>query len=207
MTKIYKLKNRKISRSKRIKQIQKPQAEPTEIPTAKPAKIIDQPIEKNKTNDFETKEQGIVTKYYGKKLVRDIDTGEIIELEYFDKAVKHRLKGGWRRVYLEQFLEILTGLTNSKKLDVAEYILSNLNSENQFTQTQVQISEATKISRPVIIETYKYLISVGFMKKTGLCYTINPDYVCAFGSDKKNARILINYHDAEPTLFDENTEI
>lgn len=199
MTKIYKLKNRKISRSKRIKQIQKPPAEP--------AKIIDQPndIEKNKT--FETKEQGIVTKYYGKKLVRDIDTGEIIELEYFDKAVKHRLKGGWRRVYLEQFLEILTGLTNSKKLDVAEYILSNLNSENQFTQTQVQISEATKISRPVIIETYKYLISVGFMKKTGLCYTINPDYVCAFGSDKKNARILINYHDAEPTLFDENTEI
>lgn len=200
MTKNYKLKNRKIySKPKRIKQIQKP----TEISPVEPAKIkvIDQPpIEKNKTK--ETKESGIITKYYGKKTFKDIETGELIELEYFDKAVKHTLPGGWKRVYIETFMEILTDLTNSKKLSVVEYILANLDSENKFTKTQAQISESIKVSRPIVIQTYKYLISINFMKKTGLCYTINPKFVCAWGSDKKNARILINYHEAEPTLFD-----
>lgn len=202
MTKIYKS-NRKISRSKkRIKQIQKP----TEISPVE-AKIIDQPpIEKNKTKVNEAKESGVITKYYGKRTFKDIETGELIELEYFDKAVKHTLQGGWRRVYMENFMEILTDLTNSKKLSVVEYILANLDSENKFTKTQAQISEAIKVSRPIVIQTYKYLISINFMKKTGLCYTINPKFVCAWGSDKKNARILINYHDAEPTLFDENSE-
>lgn len=203
MTKIYKS-NRKISRSKkRIKQIQKP----TEIsPIVEPAKIDQPPIEKNKTKVKETKESGIITKYYGKKTFKDIETGELIELEYFDKAIKHTLPGGWKRVYMETFMEILTDLTNSKKLSVVEYILANLDSENKFTKTQAQISEAIKVSRPIVIQTYKYLISINFMKKTGLCYTINPKFVCAWGSDKKNARILINYHDAEPTLFDENSQ-
>lgn len=205
MTKNYKLKNRKIySKSKIIKPIQKPKITPAE-----PAEILDQPIEKNKTKNKtkETKESGIITKYYGKKTFKDIETGELIELEYFDKAIKHTLPGGWKRVYMETFMEILTDLTNSKKLSVVEYILANLDSENKFTKTQAQISEAIKVSRPIVIQTYKYLISINFMKKTGLCYTINPKFVCAWGSDKKNARILINYHDAEPTLFDENTEV
>lgn len=156
-------------------------------------------MDRIKVDEF--KESGVVTKYYGKRTFKDIETGELIELEYFDKAVKHTMKGGWRRVYLENFMEILTDLTNSKKLHVVEYILQNLDSENKFTKTQAQISQAIKVSRPIVIETYKYLININFMKKTGLCYTINPKFVCAFGSDKKNARILINYHDDEPTLF------
>lgn len=153
----------------------------------------------------ENKQAGIKTVYQGTKRFKNIDTGEIIELDYIEKKVNHTLNRGWRRVYLEQFLELLTGLyTSGKKLTIVEFILNNLNSENQLTLSQSEVIKQTKSSSTTVVETYKYLIDINFMRKTGLCYTINPRFVCAFGSDKKNAKILISYEDAEPTLFDEN---
>ncbi|HEF7493804.1 TPA: replication/maintenance protein RepL, partial [Campylobacter jejuni] len=89
-----------------------------------------------------------------------------------------------------------------KKIDVVEYILENLNSENQLTLTQTQVIKATKVSRPIVVETYKHLIEMDFMKKKGTVYVVNPKYVCAFGSDKKNRTIAINYSYDEPSLFD-----
>ncbi|ELL3464067.1 replication/maintenance protein RepL, partial [Campylobacter jejuni] len=117
--------------------------------------------------------------------------------------VSHTLPKGWRRVYLENFMEILTGLYSSgKKLDIIEFILENLNSENQLTLTQEQVMKATKVSRQTIVDTYKYLLAMDFMKKKGSVFVVNPKYVCAFGSDKKNRTIAINYSYDEPTLFD-----
>lgn len=160
-------------------------------------------------NQKETKETGVTTKYLGKRLVKDIETGEIIELEYAEKQVKHSLKRGWRRVYLEQFMEILTGLyAAGKKMDVVEFILDNLNSENQLTLTQSQVIQKSGISRPTVVDTYKYLIDKNFMRKIGAVFVVNPQFVAAFGSDKKNATIAIKYcDDKEQTLpFDEPSE-
>ena len=144
----------------------------------------------------ENKEIGVVTKYIGSKLMKDMETGQVVELEYVEKKVKHSLKRGWRRVYLEQFMEILTGLyAAGKKIDVVEFILENLNSENQLTLTQSQVIEKSGISRPTVVDTYKYLIEKNFMKKVGAVFVINPQFVTAFGSDKKNAMIAIKYLD------------
>lgn len=159
--------------------------------------------DQHKTKVNEAKKSGVITKYYGKRTFKDIETGELIELEYFDKAVKHTLQGGWRRVYLENFMELLTGLYSSqKKIELIEFILNNLNSDNQLILTQQQVIAKTGISTQTVVDTYKYLVEKDFMKKTGGVFTINPKFVCAFGSDKKNARILINYHDDDPALFD-----
>ncbi len=156
-----------------------------------------------KVDDNPRKSSGIKTTYVGHRTFVDRDTGEVIELEYVEKKVSHTLKKGWRRVYLEQFMEVLTSLYSSaKKIDVVEYILENLNSENQLTLTQTQVIKATKVSRPIVVETYKHLIEMDFMKKKGTVYVVNPKYVCAFGSDKKNRTIAINYSYDEPTLFD-----
>lgn len=153
----------------------------------------------------ENKQTGIRTIYQGTKIFKNVETGEIIELDYIEKKVNHTLKRGWRRVYLEQFLECLTGLyASGKKLRIVYYILDNLDSENKFTITQAQVINETKISSKTVVETYKYLVDIDFMRKTGLCYTINPRFVCAIGSDKKNASILIKFQDEEPSLFDEN---
>ncbi|EAK7751997.1 hypothetical protein E7L98_09495, partial [Campylobacter jejuni] len=89
-----------------------------------------------------------------------------------------------------------------KKIDIVEYILENLNSENQLTLTQEQVMKATKVSRQTIVDTYKHLIEMDFMKKKGSVFVVNPKYVCAFGSDKKNRTIAINYSYDEPSLFD-----
>lgn len=153
----------------------------------------------------ENKDSGVVTKYLGTKVLRDVKTGELVELEYVEKKVKHTLKRGWRRVYLEQFMELLTGLyASGRKIDVIEFILDNLNSENQLTLTQAQVIEKSGISRPTVVDTYKYLVSNDFMKKKGSVFVVNPQYVAAFGSDKKNATIAIRYSEAEKQLnFDE----
>lgn len=156
-----------------------------------------------KVDDSPRKVSGIKTNYIGRRTFVDRETGEVIELEYVEKKVSHTLKKGWRRVYLEQFMEVLTSLYSSaKKIDIVEYILENLNSENQLTLTQEQVMKATKVSRQTIVDTYKHLIEMDFMKKKGSVYVVNPKYVCAFGSDKKNRTIAINYSYDEPSLFD-----
>ncbi|EAL3923800.1 hypothetical protein A0Y82_08540 [Campylobacter upsaliensis] len=158
-----------------------------------------------KPKESDKKESGIKTTYIGTRKVRDMETGEVIELDYMEKKVSHTLKGGWRRVYMENFMELVTGIYSSgRKIDVIDFILNNLNSENQLTLTQSQVIEKTKCSSKTVVEIYKYLIENEFMKKVGAVYVVNPKYVCAFGSDKKNKRIMIEYSENnEQSLFDE----
>lgn len=164
--------------------------------------------QKTKRKVKENKETGITTEVIGTETYyRKLENGvlEPVEVELIQKKVSHTLKGGWRRVYMENFMELITGIYgNMKQLEVVDFILSNLNSDNQFVYTQSQISESTKISFPTINKIFQYLIESNFMRKKGAIYIINPKFVCAFGSDKKNKRIMIEYDETkEPTLFDE----
>lgn len=150
----------------------------------------------------------IKTSLQGQITLVDKNTGEILPVVAIEKSVPSSLKGGWRRVYLEQFMVILSRLYSSaRKLDVVEYILDNLDYENKFTMTQEQVANELKVSRQTIVETFKVLRGEGFMIKTGLCYTISPEYVCAMGSDAKNANILLKIRKAEEELFDENNDL
>lgn len=153
---------------------------------------------------MEKKDTGIRTQFFGKRTVVDVDTGERFDIEYAEKKVSHSLKRGWRRVYLENFMEILTGIySQGKKIDVVEFLLENLNSENQFTQTQDYVVKKLNISKQTVNDAFKYLVEQNFMKKIGSVYVVNPNYVCAFGSDKKNATIAVKYsYDEEKNLFD-----
>lgn len=150
----------------------------------------------------------IKTSLQGQITLVDKNTGEILPVVAIEKSVPSSLKGGWRRVYLEQFMVILSRLYSSaRKIDVVEYILDNLDYENKFTMTQEQVANELKVSRQTIVETFKVLRGEGFMIKTGLCYTISPEYVCAMGSDAKNANILLKIRKAEEELFDENNDL
>lgn len=152
------------------------------------------PLESNK-------ESGIKTTYVGTRKLRDIETGELVELEYMEKQVSHSLKRGWRRVYMENFMELLTGLYSAgRKIDVIDFILENLNSDNQLTLTQQQVIQKTGISAQTVVDTYKHLVANDFMKKQGAVYVVNPKYVCAFGSDKKNATIAVKYSESNPQI-------
>ena len=147
----------------------------------------------------------IKTNIKGQLTLVDKNTGEVSPVIAIEKNVPNTLKGGWRRVYLEQFMEILSKLYSSgRKIDVVEFILDNLNYENKFTMTQAQVANALGVSNKTIVDTFKVLRKEGFLKKTGLCYTVSPEYICATGSDAKNANILLKIREAEEdTLLDD----
>ena len=148
--------------------------------------------------DEDYKEKGVVTTFQGVRKFRDLETGEIVEMEMFNKQVKHGLPRGWRRVYMGDFMGLLGELyASARKIDVIEFIIDNLNSENQLTLTQTQVIEKTGIARQTVIDTYKFLIAKDFMRKDGACFRINTKFVCAFGSDRKNAIIATKYSDLE----------
>lgn len=153
--------------------------------------------ERHKIKIKEKKEVGITTEYIGTETYyKKSANGNLVpvEVELIQKKVSHSLRKGWRRVYLEQFMELMTGLYSSnKKMDIIEFIINNLDSENKLTLTQAQVMEKVKVSKQTIVDTYKYLIENDFMKKIGTAFVVNPKYVCAFGSDKKNRMIAIKY--------------
>lgn len=150
----------------------------------------------------ETKERGIITTFNGTRKFKDLETGEIVEMEMFNRQVRHGLPRGWRRVYMENFMEILTGIYSAgRKIDIIEFILDNLDSNNKFTMSQAQVIAKTGVAIQTITDTYKYLIEKDFWRKDGTCYLVNTKMVCAFGSDRKNAIIATKYSDLEePTL-------
>lgn len=151
----------------------------------------------------ESKEIGVVTNFIGTQRFQNLDTGEIVQMEVFQKGVRHGLlPRGWRRVYLENFMEVLTGLYSAgRKIDIIEFILDNLDSNNKFTMTQAQVRDKTGVAIQTITDTYKYLTEHDFWRKDGTAWVVNTKFVCAFGSDKKNAMITTKYsYLEEPSL-------
>lgn len=147
----------------------------------------------------------VTSEYKGKKRVKDLDTGEIFEIDYIKKTTDRQLKGGWRRVYLGDFLDILLEVGNSK-IKVLEYILNNLDSNNKLTMSMRQVSERVGISYKTTYDTFKILAEKGLIRKIDTVWVVMPSFVATFGSDAKNARLLTEYSEADPTLFDENSQ-
>ena len=89
----------------------------------------------------EKKEQGIVTKFYGRKKLIDPETGEVYEVEFVEKQVKHTLPGGWRRVYTDELNRVFIGLYNkARRIEVVEFIISNLNLYSLYFDNKFSLS-------------------------------------------------------------------
>lgn len=145
----------------------------------------------------------VTTEYKGKRRVKDLDTGEIFEIDYIKKTTDRRLKGGWKRVYLGDFLEVLLEIGNTK-IKVFEFVLNNVDTNNKLTMSILQVSEKVGISYKTTHETFKKLAEKGLIRKYGTAWVVMPSFVSTFGSDAKNARLLTEYSEAEEaTLFDE----
>ena len=145
----------------------------------------------------------VTTEYKGKRRVKDLDSGEIFEIDYIKKTTDRHLKGGWKRVYLGDFLVVLLEIGNTK-IRVFEFILNNVDTNNKLTMSILQVSEKVGISYKTTHETFKKLAEKGLIRKYGTAWVVMPSFVSTFGSDAKNARLLTEYSEAEETsLFDE----
>ena len=148
----------------------------------------------------------VTTEYKGKRRVKDLDSGEIFEIDYIKKTTDRRLKGGWKRVYLGDFLEVLLEIGNTK-IKVFVFVVNNVDTNNKLTMSILQVSEKVGISYKTTHETFKKLAEKGLIRKYGTAWVVMPSFVSTFGSDAKNARLLTEYSEAEEaTLFDEVEE-
>ena len=142
------------------------------------------------------------SEYVGKRRFKDLETGEIIEMDYIRKKVERGLKGGWRRVYMGDFLAILDEIGNAK-IKVLEYVLNTVDSNNKIGKTMRQIAKEAGVSLFTVQSTFSALNEKGLLKKIDNFYVVMPDIVSSFGSDAKNARLITEYSDYDASLFDE----
>ena len=130
-------------------------------------------------------------KYAGSKTFYD-ENGNAIEMDIIQKHYDTIDRKRWRRVVLADFLEVLEQIGN-KKIKVLEFLIDNMNSNNEINLTQDEIAEETGISKKTVNITMQALIKANVFKKIKRRYVLNTKIVSAFGSTKKNAMLCIQY--------------
>ena len=130
-------------------------------------------------------------KYLGRKTVID-ENGNEIELDMISKSYDLMDKKGWRRVVIGDLLSVLDQIGN-KKIKVLEFLIDNMNSNNEINFTQREIQQKTGISLQTINETIKALTEANIIKKHKRIYVLNPQITSAYGSKEKNTMLCINY--------------
>ncbi len=91
---------------------------------------------------------------------------------------------------------------------VIDFILSHLDDNNKLCLTQRQackeiqaqeLKEGRKnfTSMTTVNQTFKALVEANALTKKGSIYILNPKLANAFGSDRKNRAILLEFEDAQ----------
>ena len=122
----------------------------------------------------------------------------------YDSVVSKKVVGmdGWKRVMLLDMLNVLDKLGN-KKIQVLNYILENIDTNNIFLKSLRQTSLETKISLETIRQVFKTLKELDILKPNinSLGYVLNPIVFSSYGSLEKQNRLIVNYEyeDYKPT--------
>lgn len=129
-----------------------------------------------------------------KKRLKDLDTGEVIEVDQITKRALGQ-KQFWK-IYLMDFLQVLGGF-EYKQLDVLIYILEHTEAANNtFIGTYRSLEKSVGVSFSTVARTVNLLISKGFMKKIANgVYQISPQIMMKGSEHKKS--ILLNYYETE----------
>ncbi len=92
----------------------------------------------------------------------------------------------------------------SKKIMLANWIITHLNRDNQLLLTYRQIAKESGFSINTVARTVQILLEVGFLKRMNLGnYMVNPDIIFK-GAHRDRMNLLITYQNGEQqTLFDE----
>ena len=96
-------------------------------------------------------------------------SGEVFRVVRVRK--KSKFKGGWRRVFIRDYMDILTGLyQHAAKLDVVAWIIDNLDSQNRLIYNQTQVAEKSGIGRVTVNHTFRFLLQKKMLVKFGNVY-------------------------------------
>ena len=127
----------------------------------------------------------------GKQNYINQETGEIVETVVVQKNVEQDFN--FHKVWIIDLMNII-GEMGNKKIKIIEYILDNMNKDNIIYFTYTKLGKELKVSKPIIVDTIKNLLSKNFMKRIQVgVYQINPDLVIK-GSTGKRMNLLIQYN-------------
>lgn len=111
-------------------------------------------------------------RYKGRKQFCDIETGEIEEVDVFEKKVGRNEP--FMITYMQEILSLMEVLGN-RKMKVVKYILKTMNkSNNTLLITTEELAKKTNVSRQTVSDTLKILTDVGIIKRRIGAIMINP---------------------------------
>lgn len=119
-------------------------------------------------------------------------TGEIKVVDEFESEINTK-RNGFMITYMTAVISLIEKL-GTKKMQVVKYIFENMSkSENTLIITTRELSKATKVSKPVVLETLKILEESNLVsRKTGAI--IVSAKLMHRGSEEKERYLMTRFH-------------
>ena len=119
-------------------------------------------------------------------------TGEVKYVDEFESELDTS-RNGFMITYLSSIISLI-GKLGTKKMTVVKYILENMSkSENTLIMTTTELSEKTKVSRPVVSETLQLLEEANLItRKTG-AIMLSPKLVHR-GNNQKERYLMTKFY-------------
>jgi len=117
------------------------------------------------------------------------DTGEICEMNVV--KIEER-DANFHKLWLGHIIQAMDIIGN-QKIKVLNFILNNLDRENQLIMTQRKVSERSGVSIATVTDTMKSLQNADFLVKINSgAYKVNPDVLFKGGKGDR-LRVLFDY--------------
>lgn len=132
------------------------------------------------------------TQYTGKEIWVNQATGEVREVDTFEKPVGRG--NGFMITYLAEIINLIETLGNKKML-VVKYILANMSkAENTLIITTRELAEKCGVSHTVVLRTLKLLEEAKIIERRTGAIMVSPKLINNWRSSKE-ASMMIKYYE------------
>ena len=132
------------------------------------------------------------TQYTGKEVWVNQTTGEIREVDTFEKPVGRN--NGFMITYLAEIINLIETLGNKKML-VVKYILEHMSkTENTLITTTRELAKACGVGHNTVIDTLKLLEGAGIIERRTGAIMVSPKLMNNWRAGKE-ATMMIKYYE------------
>lgn len=132
------------------------------------------------------------TQYTGKEVWVNQQTGEIREVDTFERPVGRN--SGFMVTYLAEIIDLIETLGN-KKMQVVKYILANMcKANNTLITTTRELAEKCGVSHNLVLQTLKLLNDAKIIERRTGAIMVNPKLINNWKSSKE-ATMMVKYYE------------
>lgn len=132
----------------------------------------------------------VKTKYTGRSVWVNKDTGEIREVDEFEKAVGRQ--DHFYITYLAEIINLIESL-GTQKMKVVKYILEHMSkAENTLIITTQELADKCEVSKKTVIVTLKLLDEAGIIERRTGAIMVSPKLMNN-KSARGEANLMIKY--------------